>query len=72
MPLIPVLPTLVSITGTDPSSTDASVVHYTVTFPKPVSGVTVDQFTLAIVLREFDIGADFRGDRSQRALDVGE
>ncbi|WP_456617383.1 FG-GAP-like repeat-containing protein [Bradyrhizobium sp. P5_C12] len=47
MPLIPVLPTLVSITGTDPSSTDASVVHYTVTFSKPVSGVTVDQFTLA-------------------------
>ncbi|MET3995788.1 FG-GAP-like repeat-containing protein [Bradyrhizobium sp. 482_C4_N1_1] len=47
MPLIPDLPTLVSITGTDPSSTDASVVHYTVTFSKPVSGVTVDQFTLA-------------------------
>lgn len=47
MPSIPVLPTLVSITGTDPSSTDASVVHYTVTFSKPVSGVTVDQFTLA-------------------------
>ena len=47
MPSIPILPTLVSITGTDPSSTDASVVHYTVTFSKPVSGVTVDQFTLA-------------------------
>lgn len=47
MPSIPVLPTLVSITGTDPSSTDASVVHYTVSFSKPVSGVTVDQFTLA-------------------------
>ncbi|MCP3369100.1 FG-GAP-like repeat-containing protein [Bradyrhizobium cajani] len=47
MPSIPVLPTLVSITGTDPSSTDAAVVHYTVTFSKPVSGVTVDQFTLA-------------------------
>ncbi len=47
MPAIPVLPTLVSITGTDPSSTDASVVHYTVTFSKPVSGVTIDQFTLA-------------------------
>lgn len=47
MPSIPVLPTLVSITGTDPSSTDAAVVHFTVTFSKPVSGVTADQFTLA-------------------------
>ncbi|MET4092646.1 MULTISPECIES: FG-GAP-like repeat-containing protein [unclassified Bradyrhizobium] len=47
MPVIPDLPTITSITATDPTQTDAGTVHYTVTFSKPVLGVTIDQFSLA-------------------------
>ncbi|WP_445217969.1 beta strand repeat-containing protein [Bradyrhizobium sp. Pa8] len=47
MPVISDLPTITSITATDPTQTDAGTVHYTVTFSKPVLGVTIDQFSLA-------------------------
>ena len=48
MPAISNLPTLTSITATDPTQTDAGTVHYTVTFSKPVLGVAIDQFSLAL------------------------
>jgi len=48
MPTISSLPTITSITATDPTQTDAGTVHYTVTFSKPVLGVAADQFSLAL------------------------
>lgn len=48
MPAISSLPTITSIIATDPTQTDASTVHYTVTFSKPVIGVAADQFSLAL------------------------
>ncbi|WP_129275814.1 FG-GAP-like repeat-containing protein [Bradyrhizobium betae] len=48
MPTISNLPTITSITATDPTQTDAGTVHYTVTFSKPVLGVAADQFSLAL------------------------
>jgi hypothetical protein len=39
-------PRLLSITQADPSPTNATIVHYTVTFSEPVTGVTASDFSL--------------------------
>lgn len=44
---IPVLPTITSITASDPTTTSSGTVHYTITFSEPVTGVTADQFSVA-------------------------
>jgi len=41
-------PSAVSITQADPASTNAGVVHYTVTFSEAVAGVTASQFSLVV------------------------
>jgi hypothetical protein len=48
-PVVPdtTAPLLLSITQTDPTLTNASTVHYTVTFAESVTGVDASQFSLA-------------------------
>jgi T5SS/PEP-CTERM-associated repeat protein len=41
-------PSAISITQADPASTNAGVVHYTVTFSEAVTGVTASQFSLVV------------------------
>ena len=46
MPNIPSLPTIASITALNSLTTNGATVRYRVTFSKPVTGVTADQFSV--------------------------